>query len=140
MPIGTILTWPLNINPDETWLECNGQAIDNAKYPKLYALMHNTPNYNNLFLEVNSIAGNIIEAGLPNITGNFYFGEMITHGAYGAFYSSNRYDTPRNYRVEGRGSGRVTIYLDASRVSQIYGNSNTVQPPAITVRYFIKAK
>ena len=30
--------------------------------------------------------------------------------------------------------------FNASWSNQIYGASNTVQPPAITVRYYIKAK
>ena len=31
------------------------------------------------------------------------------------------------------------LNLNASRSSKIYGNSTTVQPPAVTVRYFIRA-
>lgn len=61
------------------------------------------------------------------------FGEMLSYSANSAFYGINKYDTPRNYKVDGLGVGTVTIYLDASRTSNVYGNSNTVQPPAITV-------
>lgn len=31
------------------------------------------------------------------------------------------------------------IYIDASRCSSVYGKSTTVQPPAVTVKYLIKA-
>ena len=43
LPVGSIITWALEINPDDNYLECNGQVVDGNKYPKLYALMHNTP-------------------------------------------------------------------------------------------------
>lgn len=48
--------------------------------------MHNVPDYTNRFLESSSIAGDIIDAGLPNITGYFAFGEMLSYSANGAFY------------------------------------------------------
>lgn len=38
------------------------------------------------------------------------------------------------------GAGEIQhVYLNASRSSSIYGKSTTVQPPAVTVRYLIKA-
>ena len=36
--------------------------------------------------------------------------------------------------------GLNKIIFDASRCSSIYGGSTTVQPPAVTVRYYIRAK
>lgn len=54
---------------------------------------------------------------------------MLSYSANSAFYGTNKYDTPRNYKVDGLGVGT----LDASRTSNVYGNSNTVQPPATTV-------
>ncbi len=36
--------------------------------------------------------------------------------------------------------GVQTLTIDASRCSAIYGKSTTVQPPAVTARYYIRAK
>lgn len=44
--------------------------------------------------------------------------------------------------VSGDGYGHSasdSCTFNASRCSPIYGRSSTVQPPAVTVRYFIKA-
>ena len=41
----------------------------------------------------------------------------------------------------GAGNGYrwvIKLGFDASRVNSIYGNSNTVQPPALTVKMLIK--
>ena len=40
--------------------------------------------------------------------------------------------------VWAEGWGHVTEYFDASRSSSIYGNSSTVQPPAIKVRVYAR--
>jgi len=38
MPIGSIVGWPSTTIPAK-WLECNGQTLNNADYPELYALI-----------------------------------------------------------------------------------------------------
>ena len=44
VPIGTIIAWPVGLNPDNaaSWLECNGQSITSAQYPKLTAVLGGT--------------------------------------------------------------------------------------------------
>ena len=70
-------------------------------------------------------AGNYVEAGLPNITGTFDY--CVTNTApSGAFYNSQI----GGYVAAYSGTGWTTV-MDASRSSSIYGNSNTVQPPAV---------
>ena len=74
--------------------------------------------------------GDDIEAGLPNITGNIgstFRG--LTGVANGAFRLNN--DNAADYGAEA-GSFMIskTASLNASRSSSIYGNSDTVQPPA----------
>ena len=46
------MTWVHTDPPKDAdkWLECNGQAVDQAKYPALYALMKTVPNLNEQFL------------------------------------------------------------------------------------------
>ena len=70
--------------------------------------------------------GDDIEAGLPPITGTVMTREQFPNENSGAFYT------------DGAGSGRYKLEdgaayytkFDASRSSSIYGNSDTVQPPA----------
>lgn len=73
VPIGTVITWASNSVPNENgiWLECNGQSC--ADYPKLAAVLgkNTVPDYRGRFLETDSIAGTVKEAGLPNVSGQF---------------------------------------------------------------------
>ncbi|MCR4944748.1 MAG: hypothetical protein K5986_09960 [Clostridium sp.] len=83
-------------------------------------------------------AGVYIEAGLPNITGRLDTDGMSSTGGNGAFYT---YFLPNEgtlgessyYSIDGFG-------FDASRCSSIYGKSDTVQPEALAVNFYIKAK
>ena len=72
------------------------------------------------------VAGNTVEAGLPNITGRFKGVDAVS-GAEGCFYNGAK--------VNGAASGEDDKYInfDASRSNPIYGNSDTVQPPAYLV-------
>lgn len=72
--------------------------------------------------------GDDIDAGLPNITGQFTCRGMenLVVSASGALY---KYGTS-NSSAGGEGQKAVRMGLDASRSSSIYGNSDTVQPPA----------
>lgn len=72
-----------------------------------------------------------IEAGLPNITGNFYkiytyVDQVNSEGAFKLNYHASD-NGPNGNGVNNSG---VTVYFDASLCSRVYGNSNTVQPPA----------
>lgn len=69
-------------------------------------------------------------AELPNITGNYRAVDGGVTIATGAFYSSGQNGVKVNTGTVGGTSG---AYFDASRCSSIYCNSNTVQPPAITL-------
>lgn len=70
-----VVAWTLATDPSDNYLECNGQAVDSTKYPKLYALMHNTPDYRGIFLRGlggNSAAlGELQSDAIRNITGSF---------------------------------------------------------------------
>lgn len=76
--------------------------------------------------------GALMEAGLPNITG--YAGTM---GGYsgnptGAFYSNGTANS-----TNGGDRNQEKLYIDASRSSSVYGKSDTVQPQAIKVLFYI---
>lgn len=84
-------------------------------------------------------AGTTIEAGLPNITGAFEFGNIsgVTYpvGATrgdGAFVGA-KYGSVANYGTGSYSSSNQALEFYASRSNAIYGNSTTVQPPAYVV-------
>ena len=146
IPIGTVIAFAGNGSPsnDGTWLECNGQSC--AGYAELVNTLGKStvPDYRNRFLEGSGAAGTVLEAGLPNITGTFGQDDYVGSPHYsskkfsGAFYSKG-YISGGLSKDGGVSNGLYLTNIDASRCSSIYGNSTTVQPPAVTVKYFIKA-
>lgn len=78
--------------------------------------------------------GTAVEAGLPNITGIF-----TSHNHYpyltGPFSSAGIHNVGLAYAET---VPVLKIKMDANRCSAIYGNSNTVQPPAVTCLICIK--
>ncbi len=81
-------------------------------------------------------AGTTIAAGLPNITGSFTIGKA---GYWGnQYYSSGAFSLSNNVYAEGNlssvsnGKGTAVSFF-ASSSNSVYGNSNTVQPPAYVV-------
>ena len=84
-------------------------------------------------------AGTTVEAGLPNIKGGFGFSSYSGSGGWLSVASATGAFTGR----DGSGAvaqagiagviGAVAVDLDASKSSQIYGASATVQPPAYSM-------
>jgi hypothetical protein len=72
--------------------------------------------------------GTEIAAGLPNLQG--WFGRTTYGESDGKLFSTENKETD-----EGQGGSGEDYYVDfnASRCNPIYGNSETVQPPAIAV-------
>lgn len=156
VPVGTIIAWPFNTAPTEygTWLLCDGSTYSATAYPELYALSKSAtlPDLRDRFLQGSATAGKFVEAGLPNIVGDI--------GIYCNGAESNAGHTPQFNGLSGRlirinnfvspakkGHSSGNVYtgknyewiFDASLVNKLYGASTTVQPPAFTVRYYIKA-
>lgn len=133
------------------WLLCDGREVSRTEYSALFNIIgtkfgngdkintFNVPDLRGRFLEgANGNLGKRIEAGLPNITGNM--NSMMTDGGgsfSGAFYYNGK---PRKKGWQGNEYDEIrNIGFDASRMpNSIYGKSNTVQPPALTVNYVIK--
>lgn len=138
LPIGTIIAWASAKNPtDGTWLDCNGQSC--AGYAELVSILGKStvPDYRNRFLEGSTTPGTVLEAGLPNIEGTI----TLRQGNEGAFPTKLfKYTVTGNRGYKGGNYGLYgTVNFDASRCSSVYGKSTTVQPPAVTVRWLIKA-
>ena len=91
-------------------------------------------------------AGTTIEAGLPNIQGYLSLHASavanIIYNESGCFQGSegdsNNYRSPANLPSSSGASSYGVIHFNASNSNSIYGNSNTVQPPALTMPYCIK--
>lgn len=97
------------------------------------------PTMREVFLEEDSSnPGSYKEAGLPNINGTFYglFTSVGDPGWTGAFSADKiSYKRAGGEVVTG---GNATF--DASRSNEVYGNSTTVQPEAISVYFYVCVK
>ena len=150
VPVGTVIIWPFTTNPPEwdagKWLECNGQAITSSAHPELYALGYTAvPDFRNRTLWGNTTPRTAKAAGLPNIKGTFQLKDnkhligcvMTATGVFSASGSAS-------YRIYGTSSssgGPATMSFSASGSSSIYKDDiTTVQPPALTTRFLIRAK
>ena len=94
-----------------------------------------------------TVLGDLIEAGLPNITGEVQVGAGSNHSlpwingeGSGAFRNKSKANTTAFYSSYTSSSQTALLgyTFDASRSSSIYGNSSTVQPQSIKVFILIK--
>ena len=124
----------------EYLLLCDGSTISEENYPELVAVLGETqlPNLIDRFLQGAATAGTYKEAGLPNITGEaseFDVSGGVIKYTRGALYTDGKTYTA-NFARGGSDKGGL-LGIDASRSSSIYGNSDTVQPPAYTTKIYI---
>ncbi len=109
--------------------QCGKFVIDEEnstiRLPKIIMPIQGLTNLSNL--------GEIVEAGLPNITGSFYAAWRNSNTS-GAFRGSTVY---AGFQGLDNNSGSYYTF-DASRSSDIYGNSDTVQQEQIQYPYFIQ--
>lgn len=100
VPIGTIIAWPVGLDPDNasSWLECNGQSITSARYPRLTAVLGGT---------------NATKATVPDLRGLFLRG-------YGQQSYSQNNGTATGVTATTHKSGSLlTVQGDAMRL--LYG-------------------
>lgn len=104
------------------------------------------PNWSDRMVQMTAAgAGAAVEAGLPNIEGTAMFrygtsSARISLTVSGSISSqSKNYDnTYQPISLTGTSTIAQELDFDASRSSPIYGNSTTVQPPAIKMIPIIK--
>lgn len=139
--IGDIIYKPLTKTGEHEYLlPLDGQTIDGTKYKRLVDYLGTTtlPNLNGRYLRADNTPGQMVEAGLPNITGKFQ--KIYTYanqaGAQGAF-SLDAYATVNGPYENANTNKGLVISVDASRSSAIYGSSTTVTPLTYTVRAYI---
>lgn len=159
VPIGTILPYAGNRLLDElvNFTLCDGKELVRLEYPKLFNVIgtdygvgngsttFNVPDLTSRFLEGSNTAGTVKEAGIPNITGHIaacvtsYAIGSPASGAFSNLGSGNKYNSNADYPCTGNNGG-WGYDIDASRVSPIYGKSDTVQPASVTVKYIIRCR
>lgn len=156
-PVGTIIAYAANGSIPEGYLPCNGAAVSRATYAALFEVIgtlygagdgsttFNLPDLTDRFLEGSSTAGNYVDAGLPNITGQAwqFAGDLgglfdSVSGAITAISKPN-YGYVLSSITRNPGENYVSHWgINASKSNSIYGNSQTVQPPSLTAIYAIK--
>ena len=151
VPVGCVQAYAGNTLPDG-WLLCDGSAISRTDYANLYSVIGDTygagdgtstfnlPNLTDKFIQGNATSGTEHSAGLPNI-----YWESPDSISRGVGQASGIATSPfilKNNPVTAdyvSGDTNSDLYgFDASKTNSIYGNSTTVQPPALTMRYIIK--
>ena len=151
VPSGAVIPFAGSTAP-QGYLLCDGREVSRTDYPYLFNAIgttygegdgnttFNLPNLQDKFIEgagTNAV-GTVKTAGLPNITGEFGAQgstSFVSLGT-GAFRVAQIGRIDEGYSDQGNYSLKQSF--DASRSSSIYGNSDTVQPPAICMNYIIK--
>ena len=144
-PIGTVIAVAGNVTPDG-YLHCNGAQLLTTAYPELFAVIGYTyggdgatvfrlPDYRNSLISGADTAGIHVTAGLPNISGYATSVCGVFNGAGGAFKITA---TAGDFDGQGSWAASTRFEIDASCSNPIYGASDTVRPPSLTVRYCIK--
>ena len=149
IPSGSVIPFA-GVNVPQGYLLCDGSEVSRTDYSYLFNVIgttygegdgsttFNLPNLKDKFIEGagTNVVGTEMSAGLPNITGTFGNTTLMYNGsnATGAF-SKSKYDA---YSPKVGNNPGSSFSFNASSSNTIYGNSNTVQPPAIVMNYIIK--
>lgn len=150
LPTGTVIAYSANTIPDG-YLLCNGAAVSRTTYADLFSVIGTTygegngsttfalPNLTDRFIQGSMTAGTVKEAGLPNVDGTLEISHAVTVSATtGAFTSTSEYKDKWGGTRDTSANNQYTITFNAKNSNAIYGASNTVQPPAVTMQYCIK--
>ena len=127
------------------FIKANGATVKASEYPRLLAWVQES----NMTVSVEQYAQDCskygetvksVEAGLPNLKGK------VLESFAGGFYARSQrvpfiYESTASFagqvQIAG-GNSSSSILFDASKANPIYGHSDTVQPPAITMIAQIK--
>ena len=146
LPTGSYIQFAGSQAPDG-FLVCNGGEISRTTYSALFAVIgttygsgdgsttFNLPDLTDRFLQGSTTSGAVKDAGLPNITGWVDGNNSFSLDAYGGCIKTSNKALASNTKLSDYAH---RLDLDASLSSSIYGNSTTVQPPALTCLICIK--
>jgi len=149
-PVGTLIDFAGSTAPSG-YLVCDGTAVSRTTYSDLFTVIGTTygagdgsttftlPNLIDKFKQGSSTIGTYKSAGLPNASGSTY-GIFMEAGETTNYALSKNctgtFDTEVSTIGASHGLGMLSLNLSNS--NSIYGNSTTVQPPALTVLPCIK--
>ena len=125
-------TWEQSV---DTYGVCGKFVYDSVantvRLPKITGIVEGTTDVTAL--------GDLVEAGLPNITGQIFGSGLMSDEALwlqnGALYQDT--STTTSYDCNRASSSSYGLGFNAARSSAIYGNSSTVQPQTIKCYYYI---
>ena len=136
------------------WLLCHGALLSRVTYAELFGIIGTSfgkgdgsttfalPDFRDKTLwGANGNLMKIISAGAPNING--FIGNLVSTSIESGANRNGSFEWKRREGVgivnvsPGQGF-RYDPTFDASWSSTVYGNSKTIQPPAIAVNIFIK--
>jgi len=153
LPIGSYIQFAGSQAP-AGFLVCNGGAISRTTYSALFAVIgttygsgdgsttFNLPNLTDRFLQGSTTSGTVKEAGLPNITGTYGTSDcsFMTYNpeTSGALDIIRQGQKPMLLQRENHTNELGKLAINANVSNSIYGNSTTVQPPALTCLICIK--
>ena len=152
IPVGTVAYFAMGETPSG-YLKADGSAVGRETYPELFAAIGVTygegdgettfhlPDLMGRFAEGSATPGTVKAAGLPNITGTVGSGDTTwAYGGEAGAFSRIPFSGP-SYRssVTAGGNNAFGAYFNAAHSHPVYGASNTVQPPALTLLPCIKA-
>ena len=147
VPIGTIEYFAMP-TPPAGYLKADGRAVGRETYAELYATIgttfgegdgqtsFNLPDLIDRFAQGSRTPGQKVEAGLPNIKGEFERVPSATPPFFNGAFEIAGNDL--SLGGDSRAVNARRCSFDASRSNQIYGASDTVQPPALTLLPCIK--
>ena len=157
VPVGSIIMYSGAIAPDG-WLFCRGQLLNRADYPELYNVIGTRYNTGSVesgkFMLPNlssrvpqglpsgaAPSSNYVDAGLPELTGH---AEHIFSSVNGPDPTFSGVFKKSGWWMGGgaKSAGNdhlINLQFSASESNSIYGNSTTVQPPAVLINFIIKS-
>lgn len=154
VPVGAIGYFAMQ-TPPAGYLKADGSAVSRATYPDLFAAIRTTfgegdgastfnlPDLIDRFAQGNSVPGLKIKAGLPNITGSLSITASHQGSSASGVFSRTQLNAASGglggVQFNSSGCGQSLYSFDSSVSNAIYGASNTVQPPALTLLPCIKA-
>ena len=163
LPIGAPMAW-LSEVPPVGFLSFDGSEYNQEDFPELYEVIKNIssfhsdtegkfkiPNLKGRVLQgADTVIGELIEAGLPNITGEIEIGHrnrpLNCKGAFfsrgvslGGYAPSESRDSSYYKFSAFYGETKKDGTLKTQDEPHVYGNSDTVQMDAFTVYWVIKA-
>lgn len=148
--IGEIKWFAFNTAPDG-YLVCNGANVSRTTYADLFNAIGTTfgsgdgsttfalPNLIDKFVQGSATVGTVKSAGLPNITGKMFLWqfsgwESLSDGAISNTLTDWKHSVSNGDMILNDSE----MKFNASKSNGIYGNSTTVQPPALTLLPCIK--